>query len=76
MAELFFKMATIFLNLKQIVKKLIRQRLYTPESSKIELFEGEKVFSHKIICIHWSVLIVCVLLKTVEESLGSPGVGQ
>ena len=70
MAELFFKMATIFLNLKQIVKKLIRQRLYTPESSKIELFEGEKVFSDTgtMICNFGSGLTVqiCVLLKAVK----------
>ena len=24
------------------------ERLYTPESSKIQLFEGEKVFRHKL----------------------------
>ena len=42
------------------------QRLNTLESSKIELFKREKVFSHKIICIFGSVLTICVLLKAVK----------
>ena len=37
------------------------------EISKIELFEGEKLFSHKIICFFGSILIVWVLSKR-EES--------
>ena len=32
-----------------------------------KLFEGEKVFSHKIICIFGSGLTVCVLLKVVKR---------
>ena len=52
MVELFLKMATIFLNSTN------RDWMYTPESFKIELF-GEKVLSHKIICIFGSGLTVC-----------------
>ena len=62
MTELFFEMATIFLNLTNR-KKINRQRLYTPESFKIGLFKGEKVFSYQIIYIFGSCLTVCVLLK-------------
>ena len=50
-------MATIFLNLTDR-QKPNRQRLYTPKSSKIKLFEGEKVFR--------SGLTVCVLLEAVK----------
>ena len=45
---------------------VFKVNLYTPESSKIQLFEGEKVFSHKSICIFGSVLIVRVLLKAAK----------
>ena len=41
-------------------------RLYTLESSKIELFEGEKVFIHKMFWFFGSVMIVCVLLRAVQ----------
>ena len=59
MLELVFKMATIFLD-----------TLYTPENSKIELFEGEKVFRHKIICIFGSgYMTACMCtFKTNERS--------
>ena len=50
MAELLFKMATQFFNLNKSSKN---------SSDRIE---GDKVFSHEIICIFGSSLIVCVLL--------------
>ena len=52
-----------------MVKKNSTDRLRclcTPENSKIELFEREKVFSHKIIGIFGSGLTVCVLLEAVK----------
>ena len=36
--------------------------MYTPESSKKELFEGEKMFSNKIICIHIKLTVDIRLL--------------
>ena len=75
MTELFFKMATIFLNLTNR-KKINRQRLYTPESFKIGLFKGEKVFSYQIIYIFGSCLTVCVLLKAVKVWRKFQEVGQ
>ena len=54
-------MATIILNLTNRQKTQQIETVYTPKSSKIELFEGEKVFSHIIICIFGSGLTVCVL---------------
>ena len=44
--------------------------LYTPENSKIELFEGEKMFRHKIICIFGSgYMTACMCtFKTNERS--------
>ena len=48
------------------LKRSTDMKLYTLESSKIELFEGEKVFIHKHFLIVGSVLIVCVLLKAVK----------
>ena len=44
--------------------KVSSDKDYTPESCKIELFESEKVSSHKIIC--GSGLTVCELLKAVK----------
>ena len=41
-------MATIFLNLTNRQKRIKDCRVYTPESSKIELFEGEKVLVIKL----------------------------
>ena len=55
-------------------KKLNRWRsLKISKSSKIELFEGDKVFTHKVICIFGSVLIVrsfksCQSVKKVSRS--------
>ena len=74
-AELFSKIATIFLNLANCQKTHQIETVHT-ESSKIELFEGEKVFSHKIICIFVSDLTVCVLLKAVKAWRKFQGVGQ
>ena len=42
-------------------------RLYTLESSKIELFEGEKLFIHNIFWIFGSVLIVCVHFESCQS---------
>ena len=74
-AELFSKIATIFLNLANCQKTHQIETVHT-ESSKIELFEGEKVFSHKIICIFVSDLTVCVLLKAVRAWRKFEGVWQ
>ena len=56
MAQLFFKMA---INRSSKSSSDRDFNIHRKESSKIELFEGEKVFSHKIICIFWSGLTVC-----------------
>ena len=62
----FNKWRNCFSKWRQSSKSSIDMRLYTLVSSKIELFEGEKVFIHNSFWIFGSVLIVCVLLKAVK----------
>ena len=64
MVELFFKMATIFFYLTNRQKTQQAETVQTGFSSKI--LKVRKLFSHKIVCIFRSVLIVCVLLKAVK----------
>ena len=55
--RLFFKMATIFLK-KRKKNSTDGEVLNHRKVLRKELFEGDKVFSHKIICIFRSILIV------------------
>ena len=73
MAKLFFKMGTIFLNLTNHQKTHQIETVHTRKLYKIELFEGEKVFSHKLLCIFGPGLTVqyvesCQSMKRASRS--------